>query len=105
MARYVVSGTVTVGIWRMVNGVWQRFTTQDVGVFNNVGGPGVYTVGWSMQNTFALGAGVTDFGVTIESASSEAALTGMGVSWAVQGASGDRSATPAGEQAQAVVRP
>lgn len=105
MSRYVVSGTITVGVWRMVGGVWQHFTNKDVSVQTVVSGGGYRTVSWSMNDSFSLGAGVTDFGVTIEASDGDTTLTGMTVSWTTQAASGERSATPAGEQAMAVVRP
>ena len=98
--QYAVSGYVQVGIWRNAGG-WSRFTTEDVYIYQDVGNsPGRQTVYWSLQNTYALGQGVTDFGVTIESTDDTAAVTYLGVSW-----SGERSATPGGEQTTAVVRP
>lgn len=104
---YVVSGYVSVGIWRKVGGAWQLFTTEDVYVYASVGynNPGRQTVGWSLQNTYALGQGVTDFGVTIEATDDQAAINYLAVSWSASTETGERSATPGGEQTTAVVRP
>lgn len=102
---YVVSGSITLGIWRNVGG-WQLFGYEGVNVYVGVGGSGGrQTVNWSMQNTYALGQGVTDFGVTIEASDDTAAINYLGVSWSASQASGERSATPGGEQTTVVVRP
>lgn len=103
--EYIVSGSITLGIWRNVGG-WQLFGYDGVNIYQNVGNsPGRQTVNWSLQNTYALGQGVTDFGVTIEAADDTAAITYLGVSWSASQASGERSATPGGEQTTVVVRP
>lgn len=103
---YVVSGYLEVGIWRKVSGAWSLLGTEGVSVYQDVGNsPGRQTVSWSLQNNYALGPGVTDFGVTIESSDDTAAITYLSVSWAASQASGERSASPSGEQATAVVRP
>lgn len=103
--EYSISGYVQVGIWRNAGG-WSLFTTEDVYIYQNMGNsPGRQTVNWSLQNTYTLGQGVTDFGVTIESTDDTAALTYLAVSWSASQASGERSASPGGEQTTVVVRP
>lgn len=105
-SSYYLSGSLSVGIWRKVGGVWSLFTTEGVNIFTQTGAGGVQTVGWSLSGTYALGAGVTDFGVTIESQDgTAAALTNLDVSYSAQTSSGTRSATPGGESVKATVRP
>ncbi len=104
--QYVVSGYVQVGIWRKVGGVWSMFTTEGVYIYQDVGNsPGRRTVNWSLQNTYTLGAGVTDFGATIQSTDDTAAVNYLAAAWSASSASGERTASPGGEQAAAVVRP
>lgn len=104
--QYVVSGYVSVGIWCKKGGTWSLFATEDVYVYQDVGNsPGRQTVGWSLQGNYAMGAGVTDIGVTIEGSDDQAALNYLAMSWSASASTSERSATPGGEQAAAVVRP
>lgn len=103
---YTLSGTVGVGIWRKVSGVWGLFTTEYVYIYQVVAGSGVRTVGWGLYGTYALGSGVTDFGVTIESQDgTAAALTNLDISYNTVTTTGTRSASPNGEMARSTVRP
>lgn len=106
-ANYVVSGSITLGIWRKVGGAWAMATSGEVGIYADVGNsPGQNTVGWYYSEAHALGAGVTDFGITIESHDgTAAALNNLDVSYTASSASATRTATPGGEQARATVRP
>lgn len=104
--QYAVSGYVQVGIWIMRGGSWSRFSTEDVYVYQDVGNSGGrQTVNWSFQNSYAFGAGVTDIGVTIETTDDQAALNYLAATWSASSSSGERTATPGGEQAAVVVRP
>ena len=104
--EYRLEGTVNVGIWRKVGGVWSLFATEPVGISAQVQGEGQQTANWSLSATFSLGPGVTDFGVTIESHTGiAAALTNLDISYTSQASSGTRSATPGGETTRATVRP
>ena len=104
--NYAISGYVTIGLWKKVGGSWTMLATEDVQVYVDVGNsPGRQTVNWSFQNTYALGAGVTDVGFTIEGSSDTAVANYLALSWAASASSGERTATPGGEQAAAVVRP
>jgi hypothetical protein len=104
---WVVSGYITAGIWRK-NPNWNLFTTRDVYVYENTygSGGGLQTVNWGLYDTFALGPGVTDFGVTIEGHDGYGcSLNYLAVSYTSQASSSERSATPGGETCNATVRP
>lgn len=108
MANWYVNGSVTVGIWAKVGGVWSKKATRSQFIYQTVPGSGQRTVNWSINSAVDLGVtGVQAFGVTIESHSgTAAALTDLAsVSWTAQTASGERSATPSGQSSTAVVSP
>lgn len=104
--QYMVTGYVEVGIWKQVGGAWSLAATEAVYVQEDVGQQGYHTVGWYLNNTYALGAGVTAFGATIQSQDGNAAgITSLYASWGISGATTDRSATPNGQQTTITVRP
>ena len=105
--QWAVSGYVQVGIWCKKGGTWSLFATEDVQVYYDVGGSGGgrQTVPWTLQGSYAMGAGVTDIGVTIEATDDTAAATYLAMSWSASATTSERTATPGGEQAAAVVRP
>lgn len=106
--QYMVTGYVEVGIWKRVGGVWSLAATESVQIYQDVGSQGYHTVGWNSSNTYALGAGVEAFGVTIQNSDagpSNTSLSSIYASWAVNQASGERSATPSGQQTTIIVRP
>lgn len=104
--EYRVEGSLSIGIWKKVSGAWSLVTTDYVWVSQQTAGGGQQTVNWSMYGTYALGAGVTDFGVTIESQDGlGATISYLNVSYTASAASSTRSATPNGETAKVTVRP
>lgn len=102
---YMVSGQVEVGIWRRVSGSWALVATESVYVQEEVASGGQHTVGWVLQNNYALGSGVEAIGATIQSSDSSAAVTGLSARWSVTATSGERSATPSGQLSTITVRP
>ncbi len=104
---YYVNGSVTAGIWAKKSGVWSKVANKGVFIYQTVSSGGTKTVNWSFFDSFDLGSGVEEFGVTIEShTGTAAALTDFdGVSWTATSASGERSATPSGQSSTAVVNP
>lgn len=103
--QYMVTGYVEVGIWKRVGGVWALVATEPVYVQQDVGQQGYHTVGWNVQGTYSMGAGVDAFGATIQSADGPAGISGVYVSWTISAASGERSATPSGQLTTVTVRP
>lgn len=104
---YYIDGSVTLGIWALKSGVWQKVTTVDVPFYQQVGGYGQYTVNFDETFSLNLGPGVQAFGVTVDSHTGTAAsLTDfVSATWTGTSASGERSATPGGEQSTVTVRP
>ena len=106
--EYRYDGTVTVGIWAKKGGVWQKVAQDVVTISQGAAGVSTATIGWFQDAVYQMGNGVQAVGLTIDSFSgSAAALTAFNHTiWQAQGSgSGERSATPAGQQATVTVRP
>lgn len=105
---YEYNGYVYVGIWVKKGGAWQYVGQHSVFVSQSFSSGGQRTLFWSMNQTFTFGGGtIQAIGVTIDGYDGNAAtISGLNsINWTVQGASGERSATPSGQRSTVTVRP
>ena len=104
---------VTLGIWVLRNGAWQK-VTQVPGYAYEYGGTGTQrTVRWYYSGTLSLGSGITAFGVTLDAYDNQG-YSGWGavvddltsVAWTAQPSTATAtSALPGGLKTTVTVRP
>lgn len=102
--QYWVDAYVTLGIWAKKGGNWSKITNVDVYVSGQVSGAGYQSLYYNQTFAVDLGPGVQAFGVTVEGGDGTLADF-VAAQWTSQQASGERSATPNGQQSTIQVVP
>jgi hypothetical protein len=110
--HYEFSADITLGIWVVRNGAWQKVTQVTAYAYSS-GQSGNVTINWYFNGSVNLGTGITAFGVTVDSYTGQgqtgwsavvSAITG--IQWTAQGSSGGASsALPGGLKTSVTVRP